>query len=72
MSDQYDQSQQQNPPQTPYVNGTIPYRLSRVEKEVEELKRSVGRLTNVILTASITLATSAVIFAVTITISRGH
>lgn len=57
-------------PSTP-TNGTIPYRIGRLEEEVKDLRRSVGRLTWVMLTASVTLSVSSVVFAATVLLSKG-
>lgn len=49
---------------------TIAYRVTQLEREVSALQRKVDRLTWALVTLSLSIAGSAVVFALTITSVR--
>jgi hypothetical protein len=47
------------------ANGTIPWRLQQLEKQVEELERKVDRLTMSIVGGAVMVTVSVIVFALT-------
>lgn len=52
------------------VDGTTTYRIQLLEKKIEELESKVDRLLWALVTMSLTLAGSAVVFVITVTSVR--
>lgn len=47
-------------------NGPVVWRIGQLERTVEELERKVDRLTWALVTLSLTIAGSAIVFALTV------
>lgn len=56
----------------PVINGTLVYRVGELEKDVITLQRKVDRLLWALITLTLSIAGSAVIFAVTVLSLRGQ
>lgn len=52
-------------------NGILAFRVSELEKDVEALTRKVDRLTWALVTLTLSIAGSAVVFAITVLALRG-
>jgi hypothetical protein len=60
------------PPSWPPNGGTLTYRVSELEHDVRALSKKVDRLTWALVTLTLSIAGSAVIFALTVLSIKGR
>jgi hypothetical protein len=64
-------SEQQTPPTIPNGN-TVVYRVAELEKDLTRVERKVDKLLWALVTLTLSIAGSAVIFAITVLTLRGN